>query len=104
MPRVGFEPVIPAIKRLQTYSLDRTATEISLLPQCGLWNIVTNLNPRQWIVPIEHHYIMIPQADKPLEMQEWYGPTSSEILQLQAKTKVVINNHIEYDEMRGKKR
>jgi hypothetical protein len=47
---------------------------------------------------------MIPQADKPLEMQELYGPTSSEILQLQAKTKVVINKHIEYDEMGGKKR
>ena len=28
MPSAGFEPAIPAIKRLQTYALDRTATEI----------------------------------------------------------------------------
>jgi hypothetical protein len=27
-PSAGFEPVIPAIKRLQTYAVDRTATEI----------------------------------------------------------------------------
>jgi hypothetical protein len=26
MPTAGFEPAIPAIKRLQTYVLDRTAT------------------------------------------------------------------------------
>jgi hypothetical protein len=28
MPRVGFEPAIPATKRPQTYALDRAATEI----------------------------------------------------------------------------
>jgi hypothetical protein len=28
MPSVRFEPAIPAINRLQTYALDRTATEI----------------------------------------------------------------------------
>jgi hypothetical protein len=27
MPSADFEPVIPAIKRLQTYALDRMATE-----------------------------------------------------------------------------
>ena len=30
MPSVGFEPAIPAIKRLQTYALERTATGIDL--------------------------------------------------------------------------
>jgi len=29
MPSVGFEPAIPAIRQLQTYSLDHTATRIS---------------------------------------------------------------------------
>jgi hypothetical protein len=28
MPSAGFEPAIPAIKRLHTYALDCTATEI----------------------------------------------------------------------------
>ena len=28
MSSVGFEPTTPAIKRLQTYALDRTVTEI----------------------------------------------------------------------------
>jgi hypothetical protein len=28
MPSVGFEPAIPAVKQLQTYALDRTATGI----------------------------------------------------------------------------
>ena len=28
MPSAGFEPAIPAIKRLQAQALDRTATEI----------------------------------------------------------------------------
>jgi len=30
MPSVGFKPAISAIKRLQTYALQRTATEIFL--------------------------------------------------------------------------
>jgi hypothetical protein len=30
MPSAGFEPVITAIERLQTYALDRTATGIGL--------------------------------------------------------------------------
>jgi hypothetical protein len=31
MPSAGFETAIPAIKRLQTYALDRTATRIGIL-------------------------------------------------------------------------
>jgi hypothetical protein len=31
MPSAGFEPVIPAIKQLQTYALDSTAIGIGLL-------------------------------------------------------------------------
>jgi hypothetical protein len=30
MPLAGFEPVIPAIERLQTYALDRTATGLGI--------------------------------------------------------------------------
>jgi len=30
MNSAGFEPKIPAIKRLQTYALDRTATAIGI--------------------------------------------------------------------------
>jgi hypothetical protein len=32
MPRVEFEPAIPATKRPQTYALDRAATGIGLAP------------------------------------------------------------------------
>ena len=31
MPSAGFKPAIPAIKRFQTYALDRTATGIGIL-------------------------------------------------------------------------
>jgi hypothetical protein len=31
MPSVGFEPVIPAVKRLHTYTVDRTPTGIGLI-------------------------------------------------------------------------
>jgi hypothetical protein len=45
MPRVGFEPAIPATKRPQTYALDRAAT--------GFGNIDISSNnfvrgPRKW--------------------------------------------------------
>jgi hypothetical protein len=39
MPSTGLEPVIPVIKRLQTYVLDRTATGIS---ECILLRITTD--------------------------------------------------------------
>jgi hypothetical protein len=43
MPSAGFEPAIPAIKRLQTYALDSTATGIgnSLIVEIEI-NIVLN--------------------------------------------------------------
>ena len=40
MPSAGFEPAIPAIKRLQTYTLDRTATGIGhFVDNCLFWRI-----------------------------------------------------------------
>jgi len=35
MPSAGFEPVIPAIKRLQTYTLDLTTIGISDSSRCA---------------------------------------------------------------------
>jgi hypothetical protein len=47
MLSAGFEPAIPAIERLQAYTLDRTATGIgefvpfvSTLPDPCRWNLV----------------------------------------------------------------
>jgi hypothetical protein len=39
MPPVGFEPVISAVERPQTYSLDRSATGtgVTVLINCGCW-------------------------------------------------------------------
>jgi hypothetical protein len=39
MPSAGLEAAIPAIKRLQTYALDRTATGIS---ECILLRVTTD--------------------------------------------------------------
>jgi hypothetical protein len=42
MPRAGFEPAIPATKRLQTYALDSAAAGID-----EFWNeVVKNLSER----------------------------------------------------------
>ena len=47
-PSVGFEPAIPAIKRFQTYALDRTATWISKIPhKCNQLPLVHQLLPLQ---------------------------------------------------------
>jgi hypothetical protein len=53
MPSVGFEPAIPAIKRLQTYALERTATGIGLKQKYLAW-------------VIKHYY---PNMFNPLKMK-----------------------------------